>query len=126
MDFKINLFNCPDKGNHLIIMSLGAMDRGAFKQLFGEIETATQDLSECKVLVDLSDSTYEIDGAEIEAFVTELSPDRWPRGNKVAIVSALEICAYHRLYFLRIALVARGSVIEIFRDSKTAIDWLAA
>ena len=78
MDFKIKLFNWQDKGNHLIILAHGAMDRAAFMQLFDEIETATQDLSECKVIVDLSDSTYEIDGIEIEALVVGLPLDRWP------------------------------------------------
>lgn len=125
MDFQIKLFNWQDKGNHLIILARGAMDRAAFRQLFDEIETTTQDLSECKVLVDLSDSTYEIDDPEIEGFVAELPLDSWPRGNKVAIISTLEISGCHRLYFLRIALVARGLVIEIFRDTRVAIDWLA-
>jgi hypothetical protein len=100
MDFQIKLFNWQDKGNHLIILARGAMDRVAFRQLFDKIETTTQDLSECKVLVDLSDSTYEIDDPEIEAFVAELPLDSWPRGNKVAIVSTPEISGCHRLYFL--------------------------
>ena len=125
MDFKIKLFNWPDKGNHLIILSLGAMDRAAFGQLFGEIETATQDLSECKVIVDLSDSTYELDGIEIEALVAGLPLDRWPEGNKIAFVSALGISDYNRLYFLRNQLVARALGVEVFRNSIVAIDWLA-
>jgi hypothetical protein len=125
MDFKIKLFNWQDKGNHLIILAHGAMERAAFMQLFDEIETATQDLSECKVIVDLSDSTYEIDGIEIEALVVGLPLDRWPEGNKIAFVSALGISDYNRLYFLRNQLVARGLGVEVFRNSIVAIDWLA-
>jgi hypothetical protein len=125
MDFQVKLYNWQDQGNHLIILARGAMDRNAFRQLFGEIETATQHLSECKVLVDLSDSTCEIDGAEIEALVAELPFARWPRGNKVAFVSALELSDFHRLYFLRIALVGRGLIVGVFRDTRLAIDWLA-
>ena len=101
------------------------MESASFRKLFDAIETATQDLSECKVLVDLSDSTYRIDGAEIEALAAALQLDRWPRGNKVALVSASEISDYHRLYFLRTELVARGLVIGVFRNAKVAIDWLA-
>jgi hypothetical protein len=101
------------------------MDRAAFRQLFDEIETATQDLSECKVIVDLSDSTHEIDGIEIEALVVGLPLDRWPEGNKIAFVSALGISDYNRLYFLRNQLVARGLEVEVFRNSIVAIDWLA-
>jgi hypothetical protein len=125
MDFQVKLFNWQDKGNHLIILARGAMDRAAFRQLFDEIETATQALSECKVIVDLSDSTYEFDGTEIEALVAGLPLDRWPEGNKIAFVSALGIPDYNRLYFLRNQLVARGLMVEVFRNSKVAIDWLA-
>jgi hypothetical protein len=125
MDFQVKLFNWQDKGNHLIILARGAIDRAAFQQLFDEIATATKDLNECKVLADLSDSTYRIYGAEIEALVAALRLDRWPKGNKVAFVSAQDIADYHRLYFLRTELVARGLVVGVFRNSKVAIDWLA-
>ena len=125
MDFQIKLFNWRDKGNHLIILARGPMNRAAFWQLFDEIETAIHGLSECKVLVDLSDSTYQIDGTEMETLTAKLRIDRWPQGNKIAFVSAPEISDYHRLFFLRTALVARGLMTEVFRTSKIAIDWLA-
>ena len=124
MDFKIKLFNWQGKGHHLIIISRGVMDRMAFRRLFEEIETATENLIECKVIVDLSDSTYEIHRTEIQAFVAALPFDRWPEGQKIAFVSAPGIFDYRRLYFLRTQLVARGFVVEVFRDSKVASDWL--
>jgi hypothetical protein len=125
MDFQVKLYNWQDQGNHLIILTRGAMDSGAFRLLFDEIEAKTQHLSECKVLVDLSDSTYLIDGAEIQRLVARLPLRDWPRDNKIAFVSAPEISDYHRLFFLRTEVAIFGLVVGVFRNAKVAIDWLA-
>jgi hypothetical protein len=125
MTFQVKLFSWEDQGNHLIILVRGAMDRAAYRQLFAEIEKVTQPLSECKVLVEFSESTCEMSGGEIEALVAGLPLDRLSRGNKIAFISGPDISAYHRLYFLRIALVARGLTVGVFHDTKIAIDWLA-
>lgn len=125
MDFQVKLFNWEDQGNHLIILARGAMDSGAFRVLFDKIEATTQQLNECKVLVDLSDSSYQIDGTEIQTLVLRLPLRDWPRDKKIAFVSAPEISDYHRLFFLRTELEARGLTVGVFRNSKIAIDWLA-
>jgi len=125
MDFQVKLFNWQDQGNHLIILARGIMDSGAFRLLFDEIEAATQHLRECKVLVDLSDSTCQIDGTEIQALAARLPLRDWPRDKKIAFVSALDISDYHRLFFLRTELAAQRLVVGVFRNSKLAIDWLA-
>lgn len=125
LDFQVKLFNWQDQGNHLIVLARGIMDSGAFRLLFDKIEAATQHLSNCKVLVDLSDSKYQIDGAEIQGLVARLPLHRWPRENKMAFVSAPEIADYHRLFFLRTELEAKGLAVGVFRNSKVAIDWLA-
>ena len=124
MDFQIKLFNWQDDGNHLIFLTRGSISAAAFRQLFDEIEKATLGLQECKVLVDLSDSTYQIDPTEIEELAAATQVTRWPRTNRIAIVSTLEIAGYHRLYVLRTELAARGLAVEIFRYSRVAIDWL--
>ena len=124
MDFQIKLFNWQDEGNHLIFLTRGSMGAAAFRQLFAEVEKATLGLQECKVLVDLSDSTYQIDPTEIEELAAATQVTRWPRTNRIAMVSTLEIAGYHRLYFLRTELAARGLAVEIFRYSRVAIDWL--
>ncbi len=125
MDFQVKLFNWQDQGNHLIVLARGTMDKKAFKQLFREIEIATEHLSECKVLIDLSDSTYEISHGEIDALVAELPLHRWPLGNKVALVSTPDTFGYNRLEYLRIALAPRSLPVGLFRDTKIAVDWLA-
>ena len=125
MDFQIKLFNWQDAGNHLIFLTRGSMDAAAFRQLFAEIEKATLGLQECKLLVDLSDSTYQIAPTEIEELAAATQLTRWPRTNRVAIVSTPKIADYRRLYLLRTELAARGLAVKIFRYSRIAIDWLA-
>ncbi len=125
MDFQVKLFNWQDQGNHLIVLARGIIDTEAFRLLFDEIEAATQHLTECKVLVDLSDSTYQIECAEIQGLVSRLRLDRWPCNNKIAFVSTSEITDFHRLFFLRTELAAHRLPVGVFRNSKIAIDWLA-
>src|SRR5688500_17983953 len=125
MEFQAKVFNWQDTGNHMIVLVRGAMDGHAFARLFGKIRVQTQNLSECKVLVDLSDSTCEIDGEQIETLIAGLPLDTWPEGNRLAFVSAPATSRYHRLYVLRTALAGRGIVVGVFRNSIVAIDWLA-
>ena len=125
MRFQVKLFNWHDQGNHLIVLARGVMDTEAFRLLFDEIEAATQHVSECKVLVDLSDSTYQIECAEIQELVSRLRLDHWPRNNKIAFVSTSECVDFHRLFFLRTELTAHHLPVGVFRNSKLAIDWLA-
>ncbi len=125
MDFQIKLFNWKDQGNHLIILARGVLDSAAFELLFDQIEAATQHLGECKVLVDLSDSSCQIGSTEIHGLVARLPLDCWPRNNKLAFVSSSDIVDYHRLFFLRTELAAQYLTVGLFRNSKLAIDWLA-
>jgi hypothetical protein len=125
MEFQAKLLRWPDSGNHLIVFARGAKNGPAFARLFDEICVKTKILSECKVLVDLSDSTCEIDGWQIETLVAGLPLDSWPKGNRLAFVAAPQTSSYHRLYLLRSALAARGLVVEVFGDYTAAIDWLA-
>jgi hypothetical protein len=101
------------------------MDSAACKLLFEEIEAATGHLSECKLLVDLSESTCKIECAEIQGLVARLSLDRWPQKKRIALVSSAEISDYHRLYYLRTELAAHRLPVAVFRDSEIAVDWLA-
>ena len=98
MKFQIKLFSWADRGNHLIVLARGFMDIDAFRRLFEEIAEATRPLSDCKVLADLSDSTYELEAAKANEFVGELPPGAWPPGIKVALVSGASLDDYHRLY----------------------------
>ena len=125
MEFQVKSFNSRDQGNPLLIQARGDMDSAAFRLLFEKIEAATRHLSECKVLVDLSDSTCQIQCAEIQGLVARLPLDRWPPNNKIALVAALDGTDYNRLFFLRTELAAHRLPVGVFRSSQIAIDWLA-
>ncbi len=125
MEFQAKLFSWQDTGNHLFVLARGAMDGPGLTRLFGKIRAETQSLSECKVLVDLSYGTCQVDGDEIERLVAGFDLDGWAAGNRIALLSGPEIIDYHRLYFLRTAVAGRGLVVEVFRDLKVALDWLA-
>jgi hypothetical protein len=125
MDFQVKLFTWRDQGNHLIILTRGAMNCGAFRVLFAKIEATTQNLNECKVLVDLSDSSCQIDDAEIQELATRLPLNRWPKENRIALVAGPETADCDRLFCLRTELEARGLAIGVFRNFIAAIDWLA-
>jgi len=125
MNFQVKVFNWQDQGNHVVVLARGCMAEACFRELFDQIEKATQGLNRCKVLVDLSDSTYAINTLELEGLVTGLLLDWWEPANRIAFVSAPDSANYHRLYFLRTGLVDRGLSDAIFHNPKIAIDWLA-
>ena len=125
MDFQIKLFSWPDRGNHLIMITRGIIDVKGFEQILREVVTATQPLRDCKVVVDLQDTTCNLESLDIQAFVDGAEPDLWPSTIKVAIVAPREIDQYDHLFALTSGLVKRGLKIAVFDDSKPAITWLA-
>jgi hypothetical protein len=125
MDFQIKLFSWPDRGNHLIMITRGVIDIKGFEQIFREVVTATQPLHDCKVVVDLQDTTCNLESADIQAFVHGAQPDLWPSTNRVAIVAPQEIDQYDHLFALTSGLAKRGLKIAVFYDSKPAVTWLA-
>jgi hypothetical protein len=125
MDFQIKLFSWPDRGNHLIMITRGVMDIRGLDQIFQEVLTATQSLRDCKVVVDLQDTTCNLERTDIQAFVDGAQPDLWPSTNRVAIVAPREIDQYDQLSMLTSGLSKRGLKIAVFYDSKPAVTWLA-
>jgi hypothetical protein len=119
MDFQIKLFSWPDRGNHLIMITRGVIDIKGFEQIFREVVTATQPLHDCKVVVDLQDTTCNLESTDIQAFVDGAQPDL------VAIVAPQEIDQYDHLFALTSGLAKRGLKIAVFYDSKPAVTWLA-
>ena len=125
MDFQIKLFSWPDRGNHLIMITRGVIDVKGFEQILREVVTATQCLRDCKVVVDLQDTTCNLERADIQAFVDGAQPNLWPSTTKVAIVAPREIDQYDNLFALTSGLAKRGLKIAVFHDSKPAVTWLA-
>ena len=125
MDFQIKLFSWPDRGNHLIMITRGVLDIKGLDQIFQEVATATEPLGDCKIVVDLQDTTCNLADTDIQVFVEGFQPNRLPATNKVAIVAPREIDQYDQLFLLTSGLAKRGLQIAIFYNSTTAVSWLA-
>jgi hypothetical protein len=125
MDFQIKLFSWPDRGNHLIMITRGIIDIKGFEQIFREVVTATQPLQDCKIVIDLQDTTCNLESADVQVFVDGMGAELWLSTNKVAIVAPREIDQYDQLVTLTSGLSKRGLKIAVFYDSKPAVTWLA-
>jgi hypothetical protein len=124
MDFQIKLFSWPDKGDHLIMIARGLLDRAALEQVFHEVAMVTQPLQECKVIIDLQDAACDLKTADIQNFASGLKLDRWPATNKVAMVSPQDTEQYGQLLMLTRDLAKVDFKMAVFTDSKSAVNWL--
>jgi hypothetical protein len=125
MDFQVKVFSWPDRGNHLIMITRGVLDVKGLVQIFQEVVTATEPLRDCKVVVDLQDTTCNLAGADVQNFLDGVQPDRWHTTNKIAIVAPPEMDQHDQLFMLTSGLAKRGLKIAVFSDSKSAVTWLA-
>jgi hypothetical protein len=124
MDFQIKLFSWPDKGDHLIMIARGLLDRAALEQIFQEVAAITQPLPDCKVIIDLQDVACDFRMDELQTFASALKPDGWHATNKVAMVSPRDSEQYDQLLTLARDLSKFGYRIAVFTDSKSAVNWL--
>ena len=124
MDLQVKLFRGLHRGDHVIIITRGSIDIDGFKQIFRNVADTTQTLLDCKVLIDLQDSTYSLELADIRAFVDNLRPEFWPPTNRVALVSIPDPHHYSELRTLSMLLSNRAIKNAVFRDTKDAVSWL--
>ena len=87
MNYQVKLFHWPERGDHVILIACGFVDINGFKQMFSKVGEITVSLSDCKVLIDLVDATYDLDPVDIKAFVSAITPDLLPINPKIALVS---------------------------------------
>jgi len=124
MDLQVKLFRGLRRGDHVIIITRGSIDIDGFKQIFRNIADTTQTLLDCRVLVDLQDSTYRLDLPDVRAFVENLRPEFWPPTNRVALVSVPDPHHYRELRTLSTLLSNRAIKNAVFKDTKEAVSWL--
>jgi hypothetical protein len=124
MDFQIKLFSWPDKGDHLIMITRGLLDRAGLEQIFKEVATVTQPLQDCKVIIDLQDSVCDLKTADIQTFASRLRLEEWPATNKIAIVSRQDNDQQGQMLMLTRDLAKLNLRIALFTDSKSAVNWL--
>jgi hypothetical protein len=125
MDLQIKLFRWLSRGHHVIALTRGPIDMAGIGRIFAEVAEITQPLPDCKVLIDLRDSTYKLDAVDIHTFANDLKADLWPDTNRIALVSAPSREQYDQLLMLSSCLSNRGFKVAIFYDANSAASWLA-
>ena len=125
MDFQMKIVRVLQRGNYVIAITRGPMDIDGFKRLFDKVIEETRPLLDCKVLIDLQDSRYQLLPAEVAELADSIDLQSWPQHNKVALVSSPEIEQYQQLAMLGEGLAKRSVKITVFYDTKEAISWLS-
>ena len=124
MHIKDKLFGWPE-GNYMIMIARGTLNGRGLEQILIKVSAATLARANCKVLIDLMDATCTIAPAEIDRLFSELRPDLYPAQSRIALVSPLDDDHHVSLSDVSTCLAKHGFRIEVFRDSKAAVDWLA-
>jgi hypothetical protein len=125
MDFQIKVVRVLQRGNHVIAITRGPVDIDGFKYIFDKVIEEMQPLLDCKVLIDLQDSKYQLLPGDVAEFVDSIDLQSWPHNNKIALVSPPEIEQYQQLAMLGEGLAKRSVKIAVFYDTKEAISWLS-
>ena len=125
MELQIKLFNGLGRGNHVIVISRGLVDIDGFREIFRNVASTTEFLLDCMILIDLQDATCRLDPTDICAFAENLRPEYWPATNRVALVSVPEPQEYRQLCVLSTFLSNRAIKNAVFKDTRTALSWLA-
>ena len=122
MQIQTKLFSWPDKGNHVIMIARGVLDARGLEQIPGEVAAVAIPHLDCKVLIDLVDADCKVE--LIDALLHESRPDLWPRQCRTALVSSFKDEQHSRLQAVSTTLASGGFRIAVFRNSKSAVDWL--
>ena len=110
----------------MIMIARGILSAAGLEQILTKITAASLAHADCKILIDLIEATCTIAPAEIDRLLSELRPDLYRIRNKVALVSPLDEDHHANLSNVSTCLAKYGFRIAVFRDSKAAVDWLAA
>ena len=124
MNYQVKLYHWPERGDHVILIAGGFVDINGFKQMFSKVGEITVSRSDCKVLIDLVDATYDLDPVDIKAFVSAIAPGLLPINPKIALVSTPQMQQHNPLLLLAASLSNRGCKVAAFYDSKSAVTWL--
>ena len=124
MNYQVKLFHWPERGDHVILIACGFVDINGFKQMFSKVGEITVSLSDCKVLIDLVDATYDLDPMDINTFVSAIAPDLLPINPKIALVFTPQMQQHNSLLLLAASLSTCGCKVAAFYDSKSAVTWL--
>ncbi|HEX2929731.1 MAG TPA: hypothetical protein VHV54_08465 [Candidatus Binatia bacterium] len=125
MNYQIKVLSGLDRGNYVILITRGPVDIPGFEQILDKIVDATRPLLDCKVLVDLQDSTFHFLPSDVADFFVRFDIEKWPHNNKIALVSAAEMEQYKHLTMLGERLVEMNLDVGFFYNVRDAITWLS-
>jgi hypothetical protein len=125
MNYQIKILQGLDRGNFAIIIARGYVNLPGFEQILGQVIDASQKLSDCKVLMDFQEAIFQLLPSDLADFLDNFDFKKWPRANKIALLSAPEMQQYRQLVSLGEELAKMQLAVSVFHNMREAIDWLA-
>jgi len=125
MNVEIKCLSLPNAGDHAIVIVKGRFDLRGLEIVFAKLETSVSQLLDCKILIDLQDAIYDVSPVQTYNFVNGLAPDSRLTGTKIALLSKAEVQQFDMIFLLCAFLTNNGFPVSVFRDVKSAVQWLA-
>jgi hypothetical protein len=126
MNLEIKLLRWPEAGNYVIAFCRGPLQWKGFRNIFRSVDRFTQALSNCRVMIDMRDSTYVLEFTEISVLIDHIVADVSSRHNQLALVSAPGAEYFRELVVLSNCLANYDFKIAVFIDMDRAASWLAS
>jgi hypothetical protein len=100
MNLDIKLLRWAETGNYVLAFCRGSLEREGFKEIFRKVDQFTQGLSECRIMIDLRDSNYILESADIPIVVKHIVENVSWRAGRLALVSAPGVEYFRQLVVL--------------------------
>src|SRR5262249_31488367 len=103
----------------------GSVVIDGFREIFRNVVNKTRSLLDCRVLIDLQDTTYNMEPGDIRDFADNWRPEDCPPFSRVALDSESDQQDYSQLCVLSSFLSNLAIKHAVFKDTRTAVNWLA-
>jgi hypothetical protein len=125
MQIQTKVFSWPDQEDHVFLIARGLLNAAGLEQILNEIAITATQYFHCKVLVDLIDTECQLKVGVIDTLLQQPGPDLSPKTCIIALVAPPEDDSYNQLSDVSASLADRGFSIAVFRNTKSAVEWLA-
>jgi hypothetical protein len=125
MQIQTKVFSWPDHEDHVFLLARGLLNASGLEQIFNEVAVTAGQYFHCKVLIDLIDTDCLLEAGVIDTLFHEARPELTPKKCVIALVAPPEDDSYSQLSAVSTSLVDRGFRIAAFRNTKSAVEWLA-
>lgn len=124
MQLQTKLLTGADQRTYVLMIARGVLDAHGLQQILTKIAAEAMRHVDCRVLVDLIEADCNLEVLEIDRLFQEEAADPWPRDCKTALVFPLADDPDDRLSLVAASLVHHGLRLAVFRDARTAFEWL--